>query len=75
MSHALPPATLNEADAATYLGVSHFTLRQARARTWAKPYRQPSGPAYLKLGRSVRYRLADLDAWLDAHRIDRRASA
>lgn len=75
MSHPLPPATLNEADAATYLGVSRFTLRQARAGAWRKPYRQPSGPAFLKLGRTVRYRLADLDAYLDAHRIDRRAHA
>lgn len=75
MSHPLPPATLNEADAATYLGVSRFTLRQARAGAWAKPYRQPRGPAYVKLGRTVRYRVADLDAYLEAHRIDRRASA
>lgn len=75
MSQPLQTATLNERDAARYLGLSHYTLRQARARVWAKPYRQPSGPAYLKLGRTVRYRLADLDAYLDAHRIDRRASA
>lgn len=28
-----------------------------------------TGPAYLKVGRHVRYRRADLDAWLDAQRV------
>jgi excisionase family DNA binding protein len=27
------------------------------------------GPRFLKAGRAVRYRLSDLDAWLDAHAV------
>ena len=69
--HTPRPATLSETDAARYLGVSPFTLRQSRLARWTKPYRQPRGPAWLKLGRSVRYAVADLDAFLDAHRVNR----
>ncbi|MEM1346037.1 MAG: helix-turn-helix domain-containing protein [Pseudomonadota bacterium] len=31
------------------------------------------GPPYIKLGRSVRYRPSDLDAWIAAQRVDPRA--
>lgn len=27
------------------------------------------GPTYIKVGRSVRYRAGDIDAWLDARRV------
>lgn len=47
---------LNEVEAATYLRLSRSFLRQARCRA--------DGPAYVKLGRSVRYRLPDLNIWL-----------
>ena len=58
------PATLNETDAAAYLGISVSFLRFSRM---AKP--RNSGPPYCKLGKSVRYRIADLDAWLDSHQV------
>ncbi|HSW75727.1 MAG TPA: hypothetical protein VLG50_01675 [Candidatus Saccharimonadales bacterium] len=29
------------------------------------------GPAFMKLGRSVRYHIRDLDEWLNKHRITR----
>jgi excisionase family DNA binding protein len=49
------PRNLTEAEAADRLGFKAETLRKWRA--------QGKGPAYLKLGRSIRYRLADVEAW------------
>jgi predicted DNA-binding transcriptional regulator AlpA len=45
--------------AATILGLAEQTLR--KLRTTGK------GPPFLKLGRAVHYRPADLHAWLAAH--------
>jgi predicted DNA-binding transcriptional regulator AlpA len=56
------PAALGEADAAQYLGMSRAWLRQGRMRG--------RGPAYLRIGRAIRYLVADLNTWLDGHRID-----
>ena len=50
--------TWTEQQAAERLGVSRFTLRAWR--------QQGRGPAFLKLGRAVRYRPADLDAYEEA---------
>ena len=47
---------LLEAEAANFLRVSTSFLRNARLRQL--------GPAYLRLGRAIRYRLADLQDWL-----------
>lgn len=55
-------STITEADAAMYTGMSRAFLRVSRRRT--------GGPAFLRVGRAIRYRTADLDAWLDRHRID-----
>ena len=52
----------NDVQAAEYVGHSVKTLRKMRL--------EHRGPAYLKLGRSVRYLQADLDAWLESSRID-----
>ncbi len=52
---------LKPADAAEYLGVKPETLNQWR---WLG-----RGPAYVKVGRTVVYRLKDLDAWLDANTV------
>ena len=49
---------LKTPEAAEYLGLSVPTL--ARFRTLG------GGPKYAKLGSSVRYRKADLDAWLES---------
>jgi predicted DNA-binding transcriptional regulator AlpA len=57
-----PHGALREGDASRYLGMSRAWLRQSRMRG--------RGPAFIRIGRSVRYRLADLEAWLDAHRVD-----
>jgi predicted DNA-binding transcriptional regulator AlpA len=52
---------LNTEDLAELLGKPHRTLDQWRY--------QGRGPAYIKVGGSVRYALADVEAWLDAQRV------
>ena len=47
---------LDNEGAAEFLGVSPTTLPRWR---WSG-----IGPAYLKIGRSIRYRRVDLEAWL-----------
>lgn len=56
--------TLNEADAAEYLGISRSYLAAARLR---KP--RTSGPPYVRQGRRVTYLVTDLDAWLQRNRV------
>ena len=56
--------TIPEPDAARYIGLSRAYLRQARQRG--------GGPAYVRIGRAVRYRVNDLDAFLEAHRVEPR---
>ncbi|MEM9553712.1 MAG: helix-turn-helix domain-containing protein [Acidobacteriota bacterium] len=51
---------LNTRDSATYLDLSPRTLEKWRLTG--------GGPAFLKLGRSVRYRVSDLEAFLAERR-------
>ena len=51
------PAVMNTANAAAYLD-----MRPGPLEIWRSTRR---GPPYIKVGRSVRYRRSDLDAWLD----------
>lgn len=51
------PQWVNTAYAARHLHMHEVTLRKWRVRG--------EGPRYQKRGRTVRYRLADLDAWLN----------
>ena len=51
-----PLNTLNTEGAAAYLGLAESTLEKARVTG--------TGPDFVKLGRAVRYRVADLDGWL-----------
>jgi excisionase family DNA binding protein len=60
------PHTISEPEAARYLALSRAYLRQARGHG--------RGPAYFKIGRTVRYRTDDLHAWLQAHRVTTRES-
>jgi hypothetical protein len=53
------PLILRERDAGHYLGLSQAFLRRARATG--------RGPAFVRVRRTVLYRLADLDAWLARH--------
>jgi len=53
---------LDEVDTAAYLGMSRAWLRKVR--------REDRGPAYLRIGRSIRYGVPDLEAWLARHRVE-----
>jgi len=56
----LPLAALDERAAARMLSVSPDFLRKFR--------RTGGGPAYLRLGRVIRYRHVDLVAWLEGRK-------
>ncbi|WP_397570449.1 helix-turn-helix domain-containing protein [Schlesneria sp. T3-172] len=62
------PATRNEMlssiEAAKFLGISPGTLVQ-----WRHAQREGQ-PPYHKLGKSVRYRLSSLEAWLESNAVD-----
>lgn len=53
---ATPPALLTTSEAAAYLNIQPATMEQHR---W-----NGRGPSFVKIGRSVRYRQADLDTFL-----------
>jgi len=52
--------TYTEAELAASLNLETDTLRQWR-------YRRTGGPAFVKIGRVIIYRQADIDAWLDRY--------
>jgi len=54
------PAVLKEANASTYLEMSRSYLRKGRCEGY--------GPPYIRIGKSIRYKVSDLDAWLELHR-------
>ena len=53
---------LNEREAAAVVGCSVALLRKWRL------FRE--GPSYVKIGRLVRYRQSDLDAFLESHLVE-----
>lgn len=52
---------LNRVDSAAYIGLAVGTLDRWRT--------EGRGPSYVKIGGAVRYRLAVLDDYLDAHTV------
>ncbi len=53
------PALMTQAELAQYLG---------KSTAWAERSRwDGSGPGFVKLGKSVRYRAGDVLAWIDAN--------
>lgn len=66
MTPPTPAATIVERDAGRYIGLTPAFLRKAR--------REGRGPAYLRIGRTIRYRIVDLDDWLLKHRVETRES-
>jgi hypothetical protein len=56
-----PQELLRTAGAAAKTGLAISTLNKLRC--------SGAGPAFLKLGRAVRYKPADLKAWLDSRRL------
>lgn len=58
-----------EIEASQYIGMSRSFLRQSRM-DGNRESRSPA-PPFIKIGRSVRYLLEDLDSWLDNfHRLE-----
>ncbi len=51
---------LTDQEAAKFLSLSASTLRKARIKV--------EGPPYIKMGRSVRYTMKDLEDWITKHR-------
>ncbi len=58
---AIQQQTLTEPEAARYTNYSVPFFRLTR--------REHRGPAFVRIGRSIRYRIVDLDAWLLKHRV------
>jgi predicted DNA-binding transcriptional regulator AlpA len=55
---------LTEVETAKYIGMSRSYLRQSRMEG-NRTNRTPA-PSFIKIGRSVRYLIEDLDSWLDS---------
>jgi len=55
---------LDEYEVATLIGFAVASLRNWRF--------QGRGPSYVKMGRSVRYRLRDVLDWMESHRVESR---
>ena len=58
MNHTALPRLLTTKQAAESLSLSMTTLEKYRV--------YGGGPRFLHLGRAVRYRVSDLDAWLES---------
>jgi len=61
------PQWMNEKECAEYIGMSVAFLRAGR--TTESRCKHASGPAYYNFGRAIRYSRADVDKWLDDHRV------
>lgn len=55
---------LNETETCEYTSMSRSWLRQARCYQW------PDSPPYIKIGRAIRYRVCDLDTWINARTVN-----
>ena len=55
-------AFLKEGQVASYLGISVKKVQKYRQRG--------DGPPYHRLGRAIRYKPGDIDAWLESQRVD-----
>ena len=54
---------LNDKETSVYIGMSKSWLRQSRVQ--GARFGRVSPPAFIKIGRSVRYLIEDLDVWLE----------
>lgn len=53
-----------------YLDVNDLErLTKISKSTWDKKRLTGDGPRFIKIGRAVRYRLSDVEAWLAAHAV------
>ena len=67
METTAPPALMDERAAANYLDIGVRFMQKSRVRG--------DGPKFVKVGGRVRYRLADLDAFIEAHVVKSTAQA
>jgi hypothetical protein len=65
------PELFDEHPAAEYIGMSVHFLRAGRLHGVVGNRTPP--PAYYRIGRSIKYSRADLDAWLAERRVARAA--
>jgi len=61
---------MSEPQAACYIAMSRSFLRQDRMN--GIRHNRTPGPRYVRIGRRIRYLKDDLDAWLEAHAVDRK---
>ncbi len=67
VSASISPALLDETQTAAYIRLATSTLRNMRcadAKRQAAGQR-PTGPRWIRIGRSIRYRITDLDRWIE----------
>ena len=57
------PEAFNEKNAARYIAMSISFLRQARSH--GNRLGRTPAPPFVRIGRTIRYRRKDLDAWLE----------
>jgi predicted DNA-binding transcriptional regulator AlpA len=57
-----PKRRLTENETAHYIAMSRPWLRLQRMKG--------TGPAFIRVGRAIRYDIRDLDAWLSKHRVE-----
>lgn len=62
MHTSILPKLLTERETALYLSVSRAYLSAARVR-------HSGGPPFVRFGRTVRYLVSDLDAWIVDNRV------
>ena len=63
--------SLTEQEASEYIGMSRSFLRHHRMNGARKS--RTNAPAHIRIGgRTVRYLIEELDAWLDAHKVKHR---
>ena len=60
-----PARLLTNDEVAGLLGISPRTLE-----SWRVNFAQPVGPKFLRLGRAIRYRPEDVDAYLSRRTVD-----
>jgi hypothetical protein len=61
--------SFTEIEAAEYIAMSRIFLRQDRMNGFRK--NRTPGPHFIRIGRNIRYLKEDLDAWLEAYRVER----
>jgi hypothetical protein len=72
LANVIIPRSFRVVEAANYTGfaasfLNNLRCADMRAARLGKPVR---GPRWITVGTAVRYLREDLDAWLDAHRMD-----